>query len=190
MGYRLTDTPEEASLLLINTCAIREHAELRALSIIGGYKHIREKRPDTVIGVCGCMAAEAPEFCDGNVIMFYLSPALSLRKFLRLTRVLEKLFVKFPLNKNEGGRYALSGNKTKNEPTVYELKDTEWIDLNESNGKICALSCGLFPPCTPLLQVGETIIEEKLALLKKADNVFGIFENKICVFKEEIKNKE
>ena len=59
MGYRLTDDPEAASLLLVNTCAIREHAELRALSIIGGYKHIREKRPDAVIGVCGCMAAEA-----------------------------------------------------------------------------------------------------------------------------------
>ena len=126
-----------------------------------------------------------PEFCDGNVIMFYLSPALSLRRFIRLTRVLEKLFVKFPLGKNEGGRYALNGEETKNEPTMSELKDTEWIDLDEANGRICALSCGLFPPCTPLLQVGEKISEEKLSLIKKADNVFGIFEDKICVFKEE-----
>ncbi len=59
MGYALAESPEEASLILVNTCAIREHAELRALSIIGSYKHIREKNPDAVIGVCGCMAAEA-----------------------------------------------------------------------------------------------------------------------------------
>ncbi len=58
MGYRLTDSPEQASLILVNTCAIREHAELKVLSIIGGYKHLREKNPNLIIGVCGCMAAE------------------------------------------------------------------------------------------------------------------------------------
>ena len=59
MGYRLTDNAEEADLILVNTCAIREHAERRALSLIGGYKHIREKNPDLIIGVCGCMTAQA-----------------------------------------------------------------------------------------------------------------------------------
>ncbi len=58
MGYSLCDAPDSADLILVNTCAIREHAELRALSIIGGYKHVREKNPNAVIGVCGCMAAE------------------------------------------------------------------------------------------------------------------------------------
>ena len=58
MGYQLTDSPEKADLILINTCAIREHAELKVLSIIGGYKHLREKNPELIIGVCGCMAAE------------------------------------------------------------------------------------------------------------------------------------
>ena len=58
MGYLLTDAPEKADLILINTCAIREHAELKVLSVIGSYKHLREKNPDLIIGVCGCMAAE------------------------------------------------------------------------------------------------------------------------------------
>ncbi len=58
MGYRLADSAEKASLILVNTCAIREHAELKVLSVIGGYKHLREKNPDLIIGVCGCMAAE------------------------------------------------------------------------------------------------------------------------------------
>ncbi|MBO7341762.1 MAG: tRNA (N6-isopentenyl adenosine(37)-C2)-methylthiotransferase MiaB [Clostridia bacterium] len=58
MGYTLTDTPEEASLILVNTCAIREHAEVKALSVVGQYKHLKEKNPDLVIGVCGCMVAQ------------------------------------------------------------------------------------------------------------------------------------
>ena len=59
MGYARTDTAENADLIILNTCAIREHAELKALSIIGSYKHVKEKNPDLIIGVCGCMAAEA-----------------------------------------------------------------------------------------------------------------------------------
>ena len=58
LGYEKADTPESASLILTNTCAIREHAELKALSVVGSYKHIKEKNPDLLIGVCGCMTAQ------------------------------------------------------------------------------------------------------------------------------------
>ncbi len=58
MGYTRTDTPEEADLILVNTCAIREHAEKKALSIIGSCKHIREKNPELVIGIGGCMVTQ------------------------------------------------------------------------------------------------------------------------------------
>ena len=59
MGYRITDRAEDAELILVNTCAIREHAEKKALSIIGQYKHLKAERPSLVIGVCGCMVAQA-----------------------------------------------------------------------------------------------------------------------------------
>ena len=59
MGYALTDDPAEADLIVVNTCAIREHAEKRALSIIGQYKHLKAKKPSLVIAVCGCMVTQA-----------------------------------------------------------------------------------------------------------------------------------
>ena len=58
MGYEKTDSPEDADLIMVNTCAIREHAEQKALSIVGQYKHIKAKKPSLVIGVCGCMVAQ------------------------------------------------------------------------------------------------------------------------------------
>ena len=58
MGYALTDNPEDAYLIIVNTCAIREHAEKRALSLVGQYKHIKAKRPELVIAVCGCMVVQ------------------------------------------------------------------------------------------------------------------------------------
>ena len=58
MGYHPAERAEDARLILVNTCAIRHHAEQKALSMIGTLKHVKVAHPDTVIGVCGCMAAE------------------------------------------------------------------------------------------------------------------------------------
>ena len=58
MGYEVAKEPEDAHLIVVNTCAIREHAEKRALSLVGQYKHIKQKRPELVIAVCGCMVAQ------------------------------------------------------------------------------------------------------------------------------------
>ena len=58
MGYEVLSSPEKAYLIVVNTCAIREHAELKALSTIGQYKHIKNKNPELVIAVCGCMVTQ------------------------------------------------------------------------------------------------------------------------------------
>lgn len=58
MGYQKTEVPDDADLIMVNTCAIREHAEQKALSIIGQYKHLKAKNPALIIGVCGCMVTQ------------------------------------------------------------------------------------------------------------------------------------
>lgn len=59
MGYAFTDSPQDADLVLFNTCAVREHAEQRVLGNVGALKGIKEKRSDMVIALCGCMMQEA-----------------------------------------------------------------------------------------------------------------------------------
>lgn len=58
MGYIRTDVPDDADLILVNTCAVREHAELRALSVTGQFKKLKEKNPSLLIGICGCMVTQ------------------------------------------------------------------------------------------------------------------------------------
>ncbi len=58
MGYVPAEGREDADLIVINTCAVREHAELRALSNTGGLKKLKKKNPGLIIAVCGCMAQE------------------------------------------------------------------------------------------------------------------------------------
>ena len=126
------------------------------------------------------------EFCDGNVTLFYLSPATKTREFQLLKRELLKLFKEIPLEEETGK------NKTQRIPAPLlfpKNAEKEWVEVKKSVGRICASECGLFPPCTPLVFAGETVTEEKIELLKKANHVFGLNEGRMLVLKTKGEEK-
>ncbi len=55
MGFLFTEDEEKADFILYNTCAVREGAEMRVLGNIGALKRIKERRPELIVGICGCM---------------------------------------------------------------------------------------------------------------------------------------
>ena len=57
-GLELTDNPEEADVLLLKTCSIREKAQEKVFSELGRWREIKERRPDLIIGVGGCVASQ------------------------------------------------------------------------------------------------------------------------------------
>ena len=58
MGYGFTQDEFEADLVAVNTCAVREHAEMRVLGNVGALTHAKAKRPGQIIAVCGCMVQQ------------------------------------------------------------------------------------------------------------------------------------
>ena len=58
MGYLFTDKPEDADFILFNTCAVRDHAEQKVYGTVGSLASVKRARPDTVIGLCGCMVQQ------------------------------------------------------------------------------------------------------------------------------------
>jgi len=60
-GYEISAGPEDADVILVNTCAIREHAERRVLGRVSQLSGLKRERPDLVIGVTGCMAQRMGE---------------------------------------------------------------------------------------------------------------------------------
>jgi tRNA-2-methylthio-N6-dimethylallyladenosine synthase len=58
LGYEPTQSVEDASVILLNTCAIRENAENKVFGELGHLKHLKKDNPDLLIGVCGCMSQE------------------------------------------------------------------------------------------------------------------------------------
>jgi tRNA-2-methylthio-N6-dimethylallyladenosine synthase len=57
-GYEQADSIEDAHIILINTCAVRQKAEEKALTLIGRVAALKRKRPDVITGVIGCVAQE------------------------------------------------------------------------------------------------------------------------------------
>ena len=58
MGYGFTQDEFEADVIVVNTCAVREHAEMRVLGNVGQLNHSKKQRPGQIIAVCGCMVQQ------------------------------------------------------------------------------------------------------------------------------------
>ena len=60
-GYRAADNLEDADIIIVNTCAVREHAEKRVIGHLANLNRYKQKNPNLVLGVCGCMAQHMKE---------------------------------------------------------------------------------------------------------------------------------
>ncbi|OQB14014.1 MAG: (Dimethylallyl)adenosine tRNA methylthiotransferase MiaB [Firmicutes bacterium ADurb.Bin193] len=58
MGYTMTDENSLADVIIFNTCAVRDNAEKRVYGNIGALKAVKDKKPELLIGICGCMAQQ------------------------------------------------------------------------------------------------------------------------------------
>jgi tRNA-2-methylthio-N6-dimethylallyladenosine synthase len=60
-GFERVDAPEDADVILLNTCSIREKAQEKVFSELGRWRPLKERKPDLVIGVGGCVASQEGE---------------------------------------------------------------------------------------------------------------------------------
>lgn len=58
IGYTSTDEIEQADVVILNTCAVRENAENKVFGKIGSLKHLKIENPEKIFAVCGCMSQE------------------------------------------------------------------------------------------------------------------------------------
>ncbi len=126
MGYKICDAPEEADLILVNTCAVREHAELRALSVTGQFKKLKEKNPELLIGVCGCMVTQEHR-------MNAIKKSYPYVDFLIGTGMLYK-FPEILNNKLGGGKRSFTvdepeGSLAEGMPISRESKINAWVSV-------------------------------------------------------------
>ena len=86
--YQRTDKPEEADVLLLNTCSVREKAQEKVFSELGRWRNLKQKKPDMLIGVGGCVASQ-----EGDAIVKrapYVDVVFGPQTLHRLPQMLDK----------------------------------------------------------------------------------------------------
>ncbi len=87
-GHQKVITPDEADILFVNTCSIREHAEDKVHSLLGRYNLLKRKNPSMIIGVLGCMAQSLKHDILEN--KSYVDIVLGPDSYRRLPEILER----------------------------------------------------------------------------------------------------
>ncbi len=134
MGYVPTENPEEADFIAVNTCAIREHAEKRALSFIGEYKHVKEKNPATVICVGGCMVTQRHRADKLKLSYPYVNFTFDTGAVHLLPSLVKKAL-------NKGGRSFVISDEYKiaeGIPTVSKTGHTAWLSVMYGCNNFCS----------------------------------------------------
>ncbi|MBO5841759.1 MAG: tRNA (N6-isopentenyl adenosine(37)-C2)-methylthiotransferase MiaB, partial [Clostridia bacterium] len=126
MGYELCDDPADADLIAVNTCAIREHAEQKALSIVGQYKHLKAKKPSLLIAVCGCMVAQEHRREDIKHKYPYVDLTFGTASLHRFPELLwQKISRARRIFCPEEGKYAVAEGM----PTVRKSDYRAWVSI-------------------------------------------------------------
>ena len=135
MGYAEADTAEDADLIIVNTCAIRQHAEEKALSMIGRFKALKKARPELVIGVIGCMAAEPHRAelikRDFHYVSFTLEPNMLHRITELVYRKLSDGKRSFIFGEDEGDVY-------EDAPSVRREGHRAWVSIMYGCNNFCS----------------------------------------------------
>ena len=90
LGFSKVDDYEEADLVLLNTCSIRENAHNKAFGMLGRLKHLKETKKDLIIGLCGCMAQEASVVDEIMKKYKYVNFVFGTHNLYQLPEILDK----------------------------------------------------------------------------------------------------
>ena len=135
MGYTPTDNAEIADIIVINTCAIREHAEVKALSLLGRFKAQKKRNPGLIVGVVGCMAAEPHRAemlkRDFHYVSFTLEPNM-------LHRIPELVLRKLTDGKRSFVFGADEGDIYEDAPAVRRERHRAWVSIMYGCNNFCS----------------------------------------------------
>ena len=134
MSYTHTELLEEADIIILNTCAIRDNAEKRVLGEIGFLQNYKRQKPSLIIGLCGCMAQE--EDVVNSVLQKYKTVDLifGTHNLFEIPKMIEDIILK----KEKSVRvYSHQGSIFEGLPSVRSLNHKASVNIMDGCDKFC-----------------------------------------------------
>ncbi len=164
MGYTLQDSYIDADLIIVNTCAIREHAEMKALSMLGNFKVEKQKNPDLIIGIIGCMSAEAHIVDklkrDFHYVSFTVEPNM-------LHRIPEAIYKKLSCGERSFIIGEDKGDVVEGVPTCRTSSFRAWVSVMYGCNNFCSYCIVPYTRGRERSRSSKEVIEECRALVMR-----------------------
>ncbi|WP_423410089.1 tRNA (N6-isopentenyl adenosine(37)-C2)-methylthiotransferase MiaB [Heyndrickxia sp. MSNUG] len=134
LGYEPTDTVEDANVILLNTCAIRENAENKVFGELGHLKHLKKEKPDLLLGVCGCMSQE--ESVVNKILKTYnqVDMIFGTHNIHRLPNILHEAYMSKEMVIEV---WSKEGDVIENLPKVRRGNIKAWVNIMYGCDKFC-----------------------------------------------------
>lgn len=134
MNFIETDKMEDADLILLNTCAIRENAHNKVFGFLGRVKHLKEKRPNIISGICGCMAQEENVVKEIKNKYKWVDIVFGTHNIKNLPAILNDSLIK---KEQEIEVFSIEGDIVENLPVKRDSKYKAWVNIMYGCDKFC-----------------------------------------------------
>jgi tRNA-2-methylthio-N6-dimethylallyladenosine synthase len=134
LGYEPTNEVEDANVILLNTCAIRENAENKVFGEIGHLKALKMEKPDLLLGVCGCMSQE--ETVVNKILKTYhhVDMIFGTHNIHRLPHILNEAYMSKEMVIEV---WSKEGDVIENLPKVRRGNIKAWVNIMYGCDKFC-----------------------------------------------------
>lgn len=133
LGYLKTDNMEDADVIIVNTCAIRENAHNKASGMLGRIKHLKESNRDKIVIFCGCMAQEEELVKKINDYK-WIDIICGTHNYHKIPEYLREYYENASLVREV---FSIQGNVYENIPVKRDSQYSAWVNIQYGCDKFC-----------------------------------------------------
>ena len=134
MRFEETNDMEDADIIMLNTCAIRENAHNKMFGFLGRVKHLKQSKKDIICGICGCMAQEENVVDDLRNKYKWVDIVFGTHNIHKLPEILEESINK---KKQEIEVFSIEGDVYEGIPVKRDSKYKAWVNIQYGCDKFC-----------------------------------------------------
>ena len=163
MGYSKKEDMDEADVIILNTCAIRENAHNKVHGMLGRIKHLKETKEDIITVFCGCMAQEEGIALELKEKFPWVDIVMGTHNFHKLPLYLENVMT---TKKQDIEVFSIEGDVIEGIPVKRDSKYKAWINIMYGCDKFCTYCIVPYTRGKQRSRKKEDILKEVKELIK------------------------
>lgn len=187
MKYTRSDSFEKADLIILNTCAIRENAHNKTFGMLGRIKHLKQTKPNLMVGLAGCMSQEesvVDEIISRYKWMDFVFGTHNIHKLPDILKEHQKT------NKLEVNVWSNEGNVIEGIPSKRNSKYKAWVNIMYGCDKFCTYCIVPYTRGKQRSRMPEDIISEVKDLIRNGYKEVTLLGQNVNAYGKDFKDKK